>query len=84
MIAGVPAETAPGERRVALTPDAVKALVKDGIQVAVQAGAGAAAGFDDASYAAAGAKMSGAAEALSADVVLKVAAPSAIRAPAAL
>src|SRR5262249_51621142 len=76
LIAGVPAETAPGERRVALTPDAVKALVKDGIQVAVQAAAGHAAGFDDASYAAAGAKVSGAAEALSADLVLKVAAPS--------
>ena len=50
MIAGIPAETAPGERRVALTPDAVKALVKDGIQVAVQSGAGASAGFDDAAY----------------------------------
>ncbi|MGH7336753.1 MAG: alanine dehydrogenase, partial [Myxococcota bacterium] len=46
----MPAETANGERRVALTPDAVKALVKDGISVAVQAGAGAEAGFDDTDY----------------------------------
>ena len=76
LTAGVPAETAAGERRVALSPDAVKALVKDGIQVAVQSGAGAAAGFDDASYSAVGAKLSGAAEALSADLVLKVAPPS--------
>ena len=77
MIAGIPAETAPGERRVALTPEAVKALVKDGIQVVVQAGAGTAASFDDASYAAAGARVSpGAAEALAADLVLKVAPPS--------
>ena len=77
MIAGIPAETAPGERRVALTPDAVKALVKDGITVVVQAGAGAAAGFDDESYTEAGARVSqGAAEALAADLVLKVAAPS--------
>jgi NAD(P) transhydrogenase subunit alpha len=77
MIAGIPAETAPGERRVALTPDAVKALVKDGISVAVQAGAGAAAGFADASYTEAGARISaGAAEALAADLVLKVAPPS--------
>src|SRR5262249_27732705 len=77
MIAGVPAETAPGERRVALTPDAVKALVKDGIQVAVQAGAGAAAGFADAQYSEAGARVApGAAESLAADLVLKVAPPS--------
>ena len=62
-----------GERRVALTPDAVKALVKDGIQVAVQAGAGAAAGFDDAAlHRGRRARVAGAAEALAADLVLKV------------
>jgi len=73
----VPRETAAGERRVALTPDAVKALVKDGIQVAVQSGAGASAGFDDAAYTAAGARVTaGAGEALAADLVLKVAPPS--------
>jgi NAD(P) transhydrogenase subunit alpha len=77
VIAGIPAETAPGERRVALTPDAVKTLVKDGIQVVVQAGAGASAGFDDASYTAAGARVTaGAAEALAVDLVLKVAPPT--------
>src|SRR5262245_8591055 len=77
LTAGIPAETAPGERRVALTPDAVKALVKDGIQVAVQAGAGDSAGFADADYAGAGARVSAsAAEPLAADLVLKVAPPS--------
>jgi len=79
LIAGVPAETAPGERRVALTPDAVRTLVRDGIEVVVQAGAGAAAGFDDASYGQAGARLvAGAEEALSADLVLKVQPPSAV------
>jgi len=36
----VPKETAPGERRVALVPEVVRALVKDGFQVAVETGAG--------------------------------------------
>ncbi len=77
MIVGVPAETAPGERRVALAPDAVRALVRDGIEVRVQAGAGISAGFDDASYEQAGARIaSDAAEVLGADLVLKVQAPS--------
>jgi proton-translocating NAD(P)+ transhydrogenase subunit alpha len=77
LIVGVPAETAPGERRVALAPDAVRALVRDGIEVRVQAGAGTSAGFDDASYEQAGARIaSDAAEVLGADLVLKVQAPS--------
>jgi len=77
LIVGVPAETAPGERRVALAPDAVRALVRDGIEVRVQAGAGISAGFDDASYEQAGARIaSDAAEVLGADLVLKVQAPS--------
>src|SRR5262245_20308969 len=77
MIAGIPAETTPGERRVALTPDAVKTLVRDGIQVAVQSGAGSAAGFEDSHYTEAGARVSAdAAEALGADLVLKVAPPN--------
>jgi NAD(P) transhydrogenase subunit alpha len=57
MIVGVPRETFPGERRVALVPAVIPNLVKAGLEVVVEAGAGAAAGFPDASYAAKGAKI---------------------------
>jgi H+-translocating NAD(P) transhydrogenase subunit alpha len=50
------AETHPGETRVAATPDSVKALVKTGAEVLVEAGAGARADFADAAYEASGAK----------------------------
>jgi H+-translocating NAD(P) transhydrogenase subunit alpha len=54
---GVPRETAPGERRVALVPDIVGRLVASGNEVLVEAGAGSAAGFTDAAYAEAGASL---------------------------
>ena len=57
MIVGVPKETFPGERRVALIPASVPALVKTKIDVHVEAGAGASAGFPDAEYASKGAKV---------------------------
>ena len=44
----VPQETAPGERRVALVPESCKKLVQAGYEVAVEAGAGNAAGYTDA------------------------------------
>ena len=47
MIAGVPHETAPGELRVALTPESAAALIESGTAVSVQAGAGRAAGYSD-------------------------------------
>jgi NAD(P) transhydrogenase subunit alpha len=73
---GVPAESRPGETRVAATPETVKKLaVKH--QVIVQAGAGIAASVTDEAYAAAGATIGTAAEALGADIVLKVRAPNA-------
>ena len=53
----VPKETTPGERRVALVPDSVGRLVKGGHDVVVEPGAGAAAGFTDEAYAAAGASL---------------------------
>ncbi|MDX2006214.1 MAG: NAD(P) transhydrogenase subunit alpha [Meiothermus sp.] len=53
----VPKETASGERRVALTPDVVARLVKEGWKVAVEPGAGSAAFFPDEAYAAAGAEV---------------------------
>ena len=47
---GVPKETAPGERRVALVPADLRALKKAGFEVVVETGAGALAGFPDARY----------------------------------
>ncbi len=57
MLVGVPKETAPGERRVALVPDIASRLVGAGFQVAVERGAGTPAGFDDGEYEAAGASV---------------------------
>ena len=57
MIVGVPRETFPGERRVALVPAVIPNLTKAGLEVVVEAGAGFAAGYPDASYAAKGAKI---------------------------
>jgi len=75
---GVPAETAAGEKRVATVPDVVEKLRGLGFEVAVQSGAGAAANFDDAAYAAAGAEILPTAAELwrQADVIFKVRAPS--------
>jgi H+-translocating NAD(P) transhydrogenase subunit alpha len=74
----VPAETRPGETRVALTPDGAKRLVADGFEVVVQSGAGAAATFADNQFGAAGASIvSSAADACrGAAVVVRVNAPS--------
>jgi NAD(P) transhydrogenase subunit alpha len=57
MIVGVPRESFPGERRVALVPAAIPNLVKAGLEVMVEAGAGIGAGYPDADYAAKGAKI---------------------------
>ena len=78
MIVAVPREITSGERRVALVPDAVKQLKAKGIDVAVERGAGAAAGFDDEAYEKAGASLEADARALfaRADVVLKVQPPT--------
>ena len=74
---GVPKETAANERRVALVPDTVGRLVKAGLEVAVEQGAGAAAAFPDDAYRSAGAGLVGTpADVFGSDVVLKVQAPS--------
>ena len=57
MIVGVPRESFPGERRVALVPAVIPALAKAGLEVIVQAGAGIEAGYPDADYVAKGAKI---------------------------
>jgi H+-translocating NAD(P) transhydrogenase subunit alpha len=57
MIVGVPREIYPGERRVALVPAVLPSLAKVGLEVVVEAGAGAQAGYPDAEFAAKGAKI---------------------------
>src|SRR2546425_12465529 len=57
MIVGIPRETFPSERRVALVPATVPNLTKAGLQVVMEAGAGVEAGYPDADYAAKGAKV---------------------------
>lgn len=57
MILGVPKESYPGERRVAIVPGVIPALVKAGIEVLVESGAGAEAGYPDKDYTDKGAKL---------------------------
>ena len=73
----IPRERRPGETRVAATPETVKRMVKQGLEVAVEQGAGVASLFSDAEFEAAGARLvSDPGPAWeSADVVLKVTPP---------
>ena len=57
MIVGVPRESFPGERRVALVPGVIPNLAKAGLEVVIEAGAGVEAGYPDAQYADKGAKV---------------------------
>jgi len=57
MILGVPKESYPGERRVAIVPAVVPALTKAGLEVLVEPGAGLEAGYPDQDYIAKGAKL---------------------------
>jgi NAD(P) transhydrogenase subunit alpha len=74
VIVGVPKESYPGERRVALVPVAVPNLIKAGIEVIVETGAGDQAGYPDAAYVDKGAKIvpDRAAVFSSADIVVQV------------
>jgi NAD(P) transhydrogenase subunit alpha len=78
----VPAESRPGETRVALTPEAVRRLVADGFSVVVEHDAGARATFDDEQYTTAGATIAPSAAEASrgAKIVVRVNAPSAAEA----
>jgi proton-translocating NAD(P)+ transhydrogenase subunit alpha len=77
MKVGIPKEIYPHELRVAATPDTVEKMVKLGLEVAVETGAGDAASFSDAAYAEAGAQiMDAAAVFAEADIVLKVRQPA--------
>ncbi len=73
---GVAKETAPGERRVALTPDVVASVTGKELDVALEAGAGEQAGYLDTDYSAAGANVGSSDDAWGADAVLRVATPS--------
>jgi H+-translocating NAD(P) transhydrogenase subunit alpha len=74
MNVSVPKETAGGERRVALVPEVVERLVKGGVQVTVERGAGEAAHQPDGAYERAGATLG---DGFSGQVVAKVAPPAA-------
>ncbi|MEZ5974924.1 MAG: Re/Si-specific NAD(P)(+) transhydrogenase subunit alpha [Planctomycetota bacterium] len=78
MRVGVPSEIAPGEKRVALSPDGVAKLKKLGYEVLVEAGAGGGANFDDHEYIEKGAEIAPSAEELwkNSDIVLKVSVPT--------
>ena len=71
---GVVAESGPDERRVALVPKAVAALINHGVEVVVESGAGQRALLPDELYTAAGATIG---DAWGCDVVVKVAPPTA-------
>jgi NAD(P) transhydrogenase subunit alpha len=75
---GTPKEIFSGENRVAMTPDSAVQLQKLGYDCAIESGAGLAAGFSDAAYAAAGVEVIKTAAALwkAADIVAKVRQPN--------
>ena len=75
MMVGVPRETVPGERRVALVPDHVAGLTKAGVEVGIEPGAGVAAGFPDSYYVEKGARLEPDVLA-KADILLKVQPPT--------
>lgn len=72
MKVAVPAETIPGERRVAVTPETVQLLTKAGLDVVVQSGAGLHCSITDQDYADAGAEVVEAVDAGAVDVLLHV------------
>lgn len=77
LIIGVPRESAPGERRVALIPDTVKKLTGSGVKVRVERGAGLDSSHSDEAYIAAGAEIvATATEAYAAPLVIKVQKPN--------
>ena len=69
---GVPKEIRVGEARVALAPEVIGKLVKQGIEVVIEKGAGTLSGFDDGQYEKAGAKIGTANVISDSDVVASV------------
>ncbi len=81
MLIGVPLETAPGETRVAMTPETARKLKAQGHALRVQSGAGLNASATDEAYVAAGAEITDVAGALGCDLVLKVRSPTTAELP---
>jgi NAD(P) transhydrogenase subunit alpha len=77
MTIGIPRETLSGERRVAIVPAQVPALIKAGSDVIVERGAGADAGFTDEEFVQKGARLGSRDEVFSADILLQVRTPPA-------
>ena len=75
---GIPKETAPGERRVALIPETVKKLAAKKIETVVETGAGMASSFSDDEYKAAGATIASSLEDLvsKSDAIIKIVRPN--------
>jgi len=77
-IIGIPLEKDENERRIALVPNAVDLLVKNGHQVVMEENAGKAAHFSNEMYATSGAQLAQtAAEVWQSDIIIKIAAPDA-------
>ncbi len=74
MVIGVPKETFPGARRVALTPHVIPSLVKAGLTVMAESGCGQAAGFPDEVYTEKGARIAASRQEVfgSADIVVQI------------
>lgn len=72
LVVGVPKETLQNERRVALSPAGVEALVKQGFRVQVESGAGEESKFSDQQYKNAGATITDVKGAFGSDLILKV------------
>jgi NAD(P) transhydrogenase subunit alpha len=73
---GVPKETGAGETRVAATPDSVKRLAKYGFDIAIEEGAGMAAGFRNEDYDAVGARIVSTKDAWASQLIAKIAPPT--------
>jgi NAD(P) transhydrogenase subunit alpha len=75
---GVPRETAPGERRVALVPESCKKLIQAGYEIGIESSAGESAGYPDTAYRDAGATIAANPQDLlgSAELVVKVGPPA--------
>ena len=74
---GVPKETWPGERRTALVPANAKKFINAGFEIVIESGTGDASGFRDADYTEVGVAVGSRADALGADLVLRVRKPDA-------
>jgi proton-translocating NAD(P)+ transhydrogenase subunit alpha len=78
VLVGIPKESSANERRIAAVPETIAKMVKSGMQVAVEAGAGAGALIGDREFQEAGARIAASAQALfsESDIILKVNKPT--------